>query len=79
MECSSSGGQEYIGVFNHLPNESYSYPDWYLSEIMGGGMGGVSVSSDGQHLCIIEKGGCIGVYNETVSYTHLTLPTTERV
>ncbi len=50
------GGQEYIGVFNHLPNESYSYPDGYLGEILGSGMGGVSVSSDGRCLCIIEKG-----------------------
>ncbi|RLI83157.1 hypothetical protein DRP04_02190 [Archaeoglobales archaeon] len=57
-------GQEYVGVFNKTPTENYQYPDLYLGGPFGGGMGGTGVSSDGQHLCIIEKGGTIGIYNE---------------
>ena len=57
-------GQEYVGVFNETPTENYQYPDLYLGGPFGGGIGGTGVSSDGQHLCIIEKGGTIGIYNE---------------
>ncbi len=57
-------GQEYVAVFNELPRENYQYADWYLGGPMGGGLGGVDVSSDGKHLCVIEKGGTIGIYNE---------------
>jgi len=44
-------GQEHIGVFNHVPTENYAFPDFYLP------VGAVGVSSDGQHLCVIDKGG----------------------
>ena len=57
-------GQEYIAVFNEIPKENYQYADWYLGGPFGGGVGGVDVSSDGKHLCIIEKGGGIYIYNE---------------
>jgi len=57
-------GQEYIGVFNELPSENYQYPDFYLGGPFGGGLGGVGVSSDGKHLCIIAKDGTVGIYNE---------------
>ena len=51
-------GQEYIGVFEQIPSENYRYPDWYILS-----MGGVDVSSDGRYLCIISKGGAIGIYD----------------
>jgi len=50
-------GQEYVGVFNHVPTENYAFPDFYLH------VGAVGVSSDGQHLCVISKGGPIAIYN----------------
>ena len=57
-------GQEYIGVFEINEIENYQYPSLYIGGPFGGGLGGVGVSSDGQHLCIIAKDGTIGIYNE---------------
>lgn len=51
-------GQEYLGVFNKIPDENYAYPDFYIP------IGAVEVSSDGQHLCVISKSGEIAIYNE---------------
>ncbi len=54
-------GQEYLGVFNRIPNENYAYPDFYVH------IGAVEVSSDGQHLCVVSKGDEIAIYNEIPS------------
>ncbi len=51
-------GQEYLGVFDSVPKENYAFPDFYLP------VGAVGVSSDGNHLCVISKGGSIAIYNE---------------
>gem|GEM_PF-1480112 len=57
---------EGVGVFNSIPTSNYQYPDWYLGGRWGaeGVTGGVDVSCDGEHLCIIEKGGTVHIYNE---------------
>ncbi len=51
-------GQEYLGVFNKVPEENYAYPDFYIP------VGAVEVSSDGNHLCVIAKSGEITIFNK---------------